>query len=143
MDHVAIMRKTWGLVPKILTREKIIESRWYRNRSRPWGKIKTGDLVYFKNTGEGVTVRAKVEKVLGFENLTPDKVRKILNKYGAQDGIKATEVETYFQLFKNKKYCLLIYLKDPQKIAPFEINKEGFGAMAAWICVENIIQIQY
>ena len=33
---------------------------------------------------------------------------------------------------------MLIFLKNPQKIEPFEIDKKGFGMMSAWICVNNI-----
>lgn len=32
MEHVAIMKKSWGLTRKILSGEKTIESRWYRFR---------------------------------------------------------------------------------------------------------------
>jgi len=58
------MRKSWGLLPKILTGEKTIESRWYKNKCSPWGKIKRGDVVYFKNSGEPVTIKAEVSKII-------------------------------------------------------------------------------
>ena len=45
MIHIAIMKKEWGLLEKILSGEKIIESRWYLNRSSPWGKIKKGEEI--------------------------------------------------------------------------------------------------
>lgn len=139
MQHVAIMRKSWGLMPKILAGEKTIESRWYKNKSAPWGKIKAYDTVYFKNSGEPVTVKSQVSKVLCFENLTPKKVRELLCKFGKDDGI--TDLEKYYQLFKTKKYCLLIFLEKPEMIKPFDINKQGFGAMAAWICTDDINKI--
>lgn len=138
MDHVAIMKKSWGLLPKILSGEKKIESRWYLNKSVPWGKISAGDTVYFKNSGESVTVRAKVEKVISFENLKPETVRRVLNEYGHDDGIEGRELPTYLNLFRDKRYCLLIFLKNPRSIQPFNIDKKGFGAMAAWLMVENI-----
>jgi len=131
MDHVAIMRKSWGLLPKILSGEKTIESRWYKNKSAPWGKIKTGDTIYFKNTGEPVTVKVKVKGVKQIENLNPVMVREILEKYGKEGGID--DIQKYNEMFKDKKYCLLIFLDKPGKIKPFEINKKGFGAMAAWM----------
>ncbi len=40
MDHVAVMKKSWGLVPKILAGEKICESRWYKSKRPPWDIIK-------------------------------------------------------------------------------------------------------
>ena len=38
MDHVAIMKKSWGLIPKILDGRKKIESRWGIHKCSPWGK---------------------------------------------------------------------------------------------------------
>jgi len=142
MDHVAIMRKSWGLTQKILKGKKKIESRWYKSKYRPWDNIKVGDIVYFKDSGEPVSIRAKVKKVLQFSSLTPGKVQSILKKYGRDDGINENEIPTYYKMFKNKNYCLLIFLKDVQKIKPFEIDKKGFGAMAAWITVGNINSIK-
>lgn len=138
MEHLAIMRKSWGLLPKVLTGEKVIESRWYKNKYAPWDRIKEGDIVYFKNSGEQVSVKSEVASIMQFHNLTPKKVKEILDLYGVKDGIAQDEVEKYYQMFKNKNYCLLVFLKNPQKIIPFEISKKGFGAMSAWIAVENI-----
>lgn len=142
MHHLAIMRKSWGLLSKILTGKKTIESRWYKNRYTPWDKIKKGDVVYFKNSGEPVTIKTEVAKVLQYSDLTPQKVRNILNKYGTGDGLGIDEIDKYHQTFKDKKYCLLVFLKNPQKIRPFDINKAGFGAMAAWISVNDINKLK-
>src|SRR3990167_1167490 len=141
MKHIAIMRKSWGLLGKILTGKKKIESRWYKNKCRPWDKIKKGDTIYFKDSGEPASLKAKVEKIFQFENLTPEKVKNILNKYAKDDGIEKERIPEFFRRFENKKYCLLIFLKNPQKIRPFEINKTGFGTMSAWLIVENINQV--
>jgi len=142
--HIAIMRKSWGLTEKILSGEKTIESRWYKNKARPWGKIGERDEIYFKNTGEPVKIKAQVERVLQFENLNPQKVKEILEKYSQDDGlgVKAGELKKYFQMFKDKKYCILVFLKDPQEIRPFAIDKTGFGAMAAWITVDDLDKIR-
>lgn len=177
MDHVAIMRKSWGLLPKILSGEKTIESRWYMARYAPWNRIEKGDIVYFKNSGEPVTVKAEVSKVMQFvlrhtelvsgsknieyrsfdfttfsshecgsaqddtktENST---VKQILKRFAKADGIEKEDIPKYYQLFKDKKYCILVFLSDPQKVKPFEIDKSGFGAMCAWIIVEDINTIK-
>lgn len=103
--HVAIMRKSWGLTLKLLTGEKTIESRWYRNRCRPWNKIETGDIVYFKDSGEPVRIRSVVKRVLQFDNLNPDEVKKLLREYGKADGlgIGAEDFDKYFERFKGQK----------------------------------------
>jgi len=142
MDHVAIMKKSWGLTQKILSGQKKIESRWYKSKCSPWGKIEKGDIVYFKNSGEPVSIKTEVEKVLFFSDLNPEKVSQILDKYGNDDGIEKDKIKQFFELFKNKNYCLLVFLKNPEKIEPFEINKTGFGMMSAWLSVENIDRIK-
>jgi ASC-1-like (ASCH) protein len=142
MHHLAIMKKSWRLLPKILTGEKTIESRWYKNKHRPWDKIKKGDIVYFKNSGGPVTVRAEVSNILQYADLKPEKVKEILKEYGVKDGLGIDEIDKYYEVFKNKNYCLLVFLKRPEKIEPFKINKSGFGSMSAWITVDNISQIK-
>ena len=71
MEHVAIMRKSWGLTQKILSGKKKIESRWYKVKYAPWDRIKFGEIVYFKDSGEPVTIKTEVEKVIQFSDLTP------------------------------------------------------------------------
>ena len=142
MDHIAIMRKSWGLLPKILTGEKTIESRWYKNKCSPWGKIKRGDVVYFKNSGEPVTIKAEVSKIIQYLDLTSAKVRWTLQKYGTKDGLGIDEIDKYYQRFKDRKYCLLVFLKNPQKIKPFEIDKTDYGNMAAWIAIDDVNKLR-
>lgn len=142
MDHVAIMKKSWGLTQKILSGQKKIESRWYKTKYSPWGKIKKGDVVYFKNSGEPVSIKTEVEKVISFSDLIPEKVKQILDEYGGDDGIEKNKIKEFFELFKNKNYCLLIFLKNPEKVEPFEIDKTGFGMMSAWLTTENIDKIK-
>ena len=140
MDHLAIMKKQWGLTQKILSGRKKIESRWYKARYSPWNKVKVGETIYIKNTGELVSLKAKVEKVIQFSDLTPKRVTQLLGKYGKDLGIQ--DIPKFFQMFKDKKYCILIFLKSPQKIKPFDIDKTGFGFMAAWISTPNIKKIK-
>ena len=142
MEHLAIMRKSWGLTQKILNGQKKIESRWYLVKYRPWDGIKKGETIYFKNSGEPVRLKAKVDKVIQFANLNQKKVKEILNKYGKDDGLEKEKIPEFFERFKDKKYCTLIFLKNQQKIKPFEINKKGFGMMSAWITIDNISKIK-
>ena len=142
MEHLAIMRKSWHLTEKILTGKKKIESRWYKTKYPPWDKIKAGETVYFKDSGEPVKIRAEVDKVIQLDSLDQEKVRKILDEYGSDDGIEREEISRFFEMFKDKLYCILIFLKNPQIIEPFEIDKTGFGAMSSWISIESIEQIK-
>lgn len=141
MQHIAIMKKSWHLTEKILTGEKTIESRWYKTKHKPWDKIKVNDTIFFKDTGNPVTIKANVAKVIQFSNLNKDLITKILNTYGHDDGINKNEIPIYKKMFKDKKYCILIFLRNVNKIEPFQINKKGFGNMAAWITIDDIQKI--
>jgi ASC-1-like (ASCH) protein len=143
MDHVAIMRPSWKLLPKILSGEKKIESRWYKTRCEAWGKVQTGDMIWFKDSGKPVTVYADVERVIEFNHLNPQRVRKIIYKYGAKDGISSDNLEFFCHWAKDKKYCVLVFLKNPRPVSkPFQINKKGFGSARAFISVKNIDTIK-
>ena len=142
MDHVAIMRKSWGLTDKILSGEKRIEARWYSAKFSPWDKITKGDMVYFKNSGEQARIKSEVSKVLQFAGLNSKKVKEILYKYRKADGIENNKLSKFYVRFKNKKYCILIFLGNPVEIKPFEINKTGFGTMSAWITIKKISKIK-
>lgn len=142
MDHIAIMKKSWGLTQKILSGAKKIESRWYKSKYSPWDRIKQGETVYFKDSGMPVTIKAEVDKVMQFSSLTPDKVKELLEVYSAEDGICIEDIPKFIELFKDKKYCILVFLKNPQKIEPFNISKKGFGLMSAWISVEDVSKIR-
>ncbi len=138
MDHLAIMKKSFKLLDKIVSGEKTIESRWYTSKRAPWDKIKPGEWVYFKNSGEPVTVRAKVAEVRQFSDLTPQKVRELSEEYLNAIGMEDEYLDVFVSYYIDKKYCLLIFLESVEQVRPFEIDKSGFGAMAAWISIPDI-----
>jgi len=142
MEHVAIMKKSWGLLPKIVSGQKTIESRWLVNQSGPWGKVREGETIYFKDAGEPITVKATVSHVLELDSLGPGRVREILEFYGEDDGISDAEIPQYEALFSDKQYCVLIFMENIQTIEPFHIDKQGFGAQTAWISVPSVHQIK-
>lgn len=142
MEHIAIMRKSWGLTQKILNNQKKIESRWYSVKHKPWDSIKGRDIVYFKDSGGPVRIKTEVSKVIQFSDLIPKKVKEILEEYGEADGIEKNQIPEFFERFKDRKYCILVFLKNPQEIKSFEIDKTRFGAMSAWITVNNVSEIK-
>ena len=143
MHHVAIMKPSWKLTEKVLSGEKGIESRWYKNKVAPWNRITAGDIVFFKNSGEPITIKTEVEKVMQFSDLTSSTVQEILDTYGSIDGIEQRLIPSFFELFKDKRYCVLVFLKNAQALEkPFHVRKKGFGMQAAWMVVEDINSIR-
>ena len=138
MEHIAILKPQWKLMDKIISGRKTVESRWYMTKRAPWGRIKAGETVYFKE-GRHVSAKAAVSDVLQLE-VDNKKIKELLEKYHEKLGIE--NIDSVFSRRKNKKYCILVFLSDAQKIEPFKISKKGFGNMSAWICVDNIEKIK-
>ncbi len=142
-DHVAIMRRSWKLIEKILAGEKTVESRWFKHRGCPWGKVSVGDTIYFKDSAGPVRAKARVTKVLQFESLNTKATRKILERYGRVDlGFSDKIPEEILDYLGNKDYCLLVFFDSVEKVEPFLIDKSGFGTQAAWLITDDIERIR-
>ncbi len=140
MDHVAIMKPSWRLIPKILSGEKTIESRWYQTRRAPWNNIRAGDRVYFKDSGKYITAVATVSEVLQFTLNGLADAEQVVERYGKHLSLVNRDPSTWSSI---PKYCILIRLIDAKPISqPFAINKQGFGSAAAWITVPSISNIR-
>ncbi|MFA6995461.1 MAG: ASCH domain-containing protein [Patescibacteria group bacterium] len=140
MHHVAIMNKSWKLIPKVLSGEKTVESRWYQTRRTPWDKIATGDTIFFKNSSEAVTAEARVLSVKQFEVKNIVDAKDIIEKYGQEICLVDDNPAKWRKL---PKYCILIWLVNPKSVEPpFLVNKKRFGSATAWITVDNIKKLK-
>lgn len=134
------MKKSWNLIPKIISGEKSIESRWYQTKRAPWDKASIGDTVFFKNTGESVIAKATVSEIMQFEIGSISDAVRIIEKYGKDICLVNQNPASWGKL---PKYCILLRLRSPMVLStPFKIDKKGFGMMSAWITVEDIFAIQ-
>lgn len=142
MDHIAILDPSLKLLPKILSGEKTIESRWYNSRRAPWNNIREGETVYFKNSGEPVTVKATVKQVEQHTDLAPSRIEELVRYHSISLGIEQDILPLFLERVRNKRFAIFVYLSDIQTIAPFDINKTGFGTMSAWITLPSIARIK-
>lgn len=126
MKHIAILRQPF--FDMVLSGEKTIESRWSANKIAPYGKIKEGDIIYLKKTGEDITATATAGKVMFYE-LTPALAEEIRVKYGKAIG---TDKFSDWEPYTHKKYLTLIFLKDVKSISPMPAPK-SHGA--GWLIV--------
>lgn len=128
MQHIAILRQPF--YDMVLTGEKTIESRWSMNKIAPFNKVKIGDTILIKLTGQPVTAKAKVKDVK-YYYLTPEIVEDIRVKYGKLIG---TDKFEDWQTTLNKKYCTLIWLDKVQKIKPILVARSNG---AGWIVLKD------
>ncbi len=136
------MKKSRWLTKKILTGEKTVETRWYMTKYKPYDQAKVGETIYFKDAGCPVTVKATITKVEQFENLNSEKIREILGKYSHADLWTAEIKQEILDYVANKYYCIIVHLGNPTTVKPFNIDKKWYGAMASWICVDDVEKIK-
>lgn len=142
MHHVVILKKSMNMMGNLRSGKKKIESRWYVNKVAPWNRIKIGDKVFFKNSGEKITLQANVKDVMQFDSLDECKIQDILTKYG-EDICLSTKYEDSKEFYQNKNYCILIFIDNVTQVkVPFNIDKSGFGSACAWLIVQDIEQIK-
>ncbi len=68
--------------------------------------------------------------------------KEILSKYGKADLGTNDIMPEIRQYILGKKYCILVFFDNVEKIKPFNIDKTGFGAMTAWITVDRVDRIK-
>ncbi len=123
---------------RVATGEKVIESRWCRYKRPPWNKIHVGDRVYFKNSGQAVSLLATVAKVEQYGDLDARQIAGLVEKNAKALGIYPHEIPAFIDSQKTKRFAIFVSLQSIQTVEPFLIDKTGFGAMSAWITVENV-----
>ncbi|MFA6982240.1 MAG: ASCH domain-containing protein [Patescibacteria group bacterium] len=132
------MKKEWKLIPRILDGTKTVESRWYKSKIIPWDKIKSGDTLYFKDSGGPVFVQANVTKVDQYEVEDNIEAASIMQRYLWEDLGTLELPEAVENYIKNKRYAVFVHFNKIKRISPFEIDKSGFGMQCAWILVPTI-----
>jgi ASC-1-like (ASCH) protein len=100
--HLAILRR--DVVAALLSGRKRIETRFYRHRCLPLGRIRPGDVVHFKVSGGGVIGSARVTFVREFSALTPAAVDRLRRLY--QDQVCAPA--QYWTARRRCRYGVLI-----------------------------------
>lgn len=139
MDHVAIMNPRWRLIEKILSGEKTIESRWYATRRAPWDRVASGDTVYFKDAGTGVTARAAVSRVIQLELPDLAAAQAAVRRYGDRICLVSRDPASWERV---PRYAILMFLEHAEAVRPFAIDKAGFGSASAWLSVPEIGKIR-
>lgn len=137
MEHVAFLKKWSGSLNNIMLWEKTIETRWLKTQKAPLNKVNMGDIIYFKEWKD-IELKSIVTDVIQYDNLDENKIFEIFNLYWEK--IKAKSFDISY--FKDKKYWILIFLKNAEKILPFQIDKKWFWNMCSWICIEDVEKIK-
>lgn len=102
--HVAIVER--GAARALLRGAKRIETRFYRQRRAPWGRIAAGDTVHFKLSGGRVIGSTPVAAVRQFADLTPATIARLRRRYGPHVNAPLR----YWAARRDCRYGVLIWL---------------------------------
>ncbi|HIJ71187.1 MAG TPA: ASCH domain-containing protein [Planctomycetes bacterium] len=127
-SHLVILKKPF--LDEVLRGRKTIESRFMHTRRPPFAAVAVGDRLLLKVTSGPVCATARVQKVMSFDNLTPERIRQIRHTYN--DRIIAPA-----EYWTDKRHCkrgVLIWLDRVKPIEPVRIDKKDWRA---WVVLTS------
>lgn len=129
--HLAILKKPY--LEAIVAGRKRIESRFTKIKRSPFGRVLVGDKIFFKVSSGPVCATAKVAAVKNFENLTPDRINSLKQRYNHD--IAGTD--EYWQSRAECRFGFLAWLTEVRAIEPVRISKKDWRAWVVLTEKEN------
>ena len=129
--HLVILKKSY--LEAILGGRKTIESRFIKTQHSPFGQVRAGDTLFLKQSSGPVCAIARASAVKNFENLTPEQIIGLKERYNSQ--IKGSD--EYWQSKIGCKFAFLVWLEDVKSIEPVRINKKDWRAWVVLTAGKN------
>ena len=139
MDHVVYLDAKAEELRKILDGSKTMIIRGAAGRKMPYGRVDTGDVLYFiENKGDGlIKAKADVKRVFNSDKMTKEESENLVNEN--QSKLDLTNAQT--KRWAGKRYLVLIEITNVKEIEPFAIDKSNYGNMDDWLPVGDIGEI--
>ena len=133
MIHIPIVHQKYADL--ILSGKKTAELRLTRNRIAPFGRVFSGDRLYFKIASGPICASASVERVETFEDLTPGEVvrlREWINEAVCGD-------PAFWKFKANARYATVVHLCDVQRCdsGPDISRLRAANPRSAWLMFED------
>lgn len=101
--HIAIM--DIPTIKKIVTGTKTVESRFSRNRIKPFSMVNPNDIVLMKSSGSGIFGFFTVDYVESYENFDINDIRLLYDKMIVAD-------DAFWKNKENSRYASLMHCKN-------------------------------
>ena len=139
MDHLVCTDDSAGELEELIRGTRTMIARGVGERSTPYGAVDSGDTLYFtRSSALGVVLaKADVVRVVSSGWLTEKKAVRHLSRY--QDRLRLTKSE--LKRWSEKRYLVLIAVDSVIRMAPFTVNKAGFGRENDWLLVGDIQEV--
>lgn len=136
MDHIVYVDAKENDLERLFSGQKTMIVRGASGRKLPFGRVETGDLLYFtRNNGEGmVRAYAPVLEVQNLGPLSEELANKILDQNQRQLNLTPAQQKRW----QGKRFLVLIHIGAVQALEPFPFDRSGYGNMDDWLPVGNI-----
>jgi len=140
MDHIVYLDTKAKEMENLLSGKKTMIIRGAAGRKLPYGRVNTGDILYFiNNNAEGVVkAKAMVASVFNSEKMTSVESADLIKKY--QNKLQLTDAQ--FKRWTGKRYLVLIGVNRVENLKSFPIDKSDYGNMDDWLPVEDINKVK-
>ncbi|MCP4422593.1 MAG: hypothetical protein GY805_38775 [Chloroflexi bacterium] len=140
MDHVVYLDAKAKELEILFSGKKTMIVRGAAGRKLPYGRVNSGDVLYFiNNNAEGVIkAKAKTKRVINSDKMSKEESVALVEEY--QDNLQLTARQ--FKRWAGKRYIVLIEVEEIEPLAPFPIDKSEYGNMDDWLPVEDIESVR-
>jgi hypothetical protein len=140
MDHVVYLDKKADELSSLLSGDKKMIIRGATGRKLPYGRVNPGDILYLiVNDGSGlIRARGEVSSVINSKKMTSEQSTALVEEH--QELLQLSEAQ--FKRWAGKRYLVLISVVKVESLAPFLIDKSGYGNMDDWLPVESIDKVK-
>ena len=130
-QHIAILKREY--LKLVLAQIKTVESRLTYNAIAPWQQINPNERIYFKQSGGPFRATAVVEHVDFFDHVTPDKLRKLYDRFN--DAVCGSK-DYWFITKATARYATFITLREvlPTSVGPTMKPSQGL----AWFVIDPV-----
>ena len=136
MDHVVYLDAKAKELENLVNGNKTMIIRGASGRKTPYGRVNTGDNLYFiNNNGEGkIKAHGVVCSVWNSGLLSREESFETIIKH--QDKLQLPDRQ--FEKLAGKRYLVLIGVRDVEEIDQFRIDKSSYANMDDWLTVGDI-----
>jgi ASC-1-like (ASCH) protein len=118
--HLVILKKAY--LDSIVEGGKTIESRFLKVNKAPFGQVSVGDVLFLKESSGPVVGRAAVKAVEFFDDLSPEKIVGIKERYNHLIGGS----DEYWQERSGCRFGVLVWLGGAERMEPVRITKKDW-----------------
>ncbi len=138
-DHLVYLDKSAKELEKLLKGEKTMIIRGAAGRKSPLGgRVKSGDHLYFVETGGNLTVsyKAVVKQVIETDKMTETESIQFVEHYQEYLKLSSNQIKRW----AGKKFLCLIEVNGLEPIEPFVYRRES--NMDDWVITDDIMTLK-